>query len=201
MRSTSRGPSSTRARCRPKRGRQDGPEPGRPGPPGSKHHLLTDARGVPLAVSLTGGNRNDITQLIPLVDAVPPLRGHVGRPRRRPEVLVADRGYDHDSYRRQLRRRGIRPLIARRRTAHGSGLGRARWPVERSLSWLHQFRRLLVRFERRADIHEAFLTLACCLICFATTHRQQQMKRALSCTRRAASHSRYRRAATYGARA
>jgi len=99
------------------------------------------------------------------VDAVPALRGRAGRPRRRPDALVADRAYDHDSYRRQLRLRGIRPLIARRKTAHGSGLGRVRWPVERSLSWLHQFRRLLVRFERRADIHEAFLTLACCLIC------------------------------------
>jgi len=96
---------------------------------------------------------------------VPPVRGKVGRPRRRPKRITADRGYDHDSYRRQLRRRGIRPVIARRRTAHGSGLGRQRWPVERSLSWLHQFRRLLVRFERRADIHEAFLAIACSLIC------------------------------------
>jgi transposase len=102
---------------------------------------------------------------LPLVDAVPALRGRVGRPRRRPEVLIADRGYDYDRYRRQLRRRGIRPAIARRMTAHGSGLGRLRWPVERSLSWLHQFRRLLVRFERRADMHEAFLVLGCCLIC------------------------------------
>ncbi len=96
---------------------------------------------------------------------MPALRGKAGRPRRRPVALVADRGYDHDSYRRELRRRGIRPLIARRRTAHGSGLGRIRWPVERSLSWLHQFRRLLMRFERRADMHEAFLILGCSLIC------------------------------------
>jgi transposase len=96
---------------------------------------------------------------------VPALAGRPGRPRRRPRALVADRGYDHDAYRRMLRARGIRPLIARRKTAHGSGLGRVRWPVERSLSWLHQFRRLLVRFERRAEIHEAFLRLGCCLIC------------------------------------
>jgi transposase len=98
------------------------------------------------------------------VDAVPAIAGRPGRARRRPRVVV-DRGYDHDSYRRQLRARGIRPQIARRRTAHGSGLGRVRWPVERSLSWLHQFRRLLVRFERRAEMHEAFLRLGCCLIC------------------------------------
>jgi transposase len=102
---------------------------------------------------------------VPLVDAVPALRGRPGRPRRRPEALVADRAYDHDRYRAELRRRGIRPQIARRQTPHGSGLGRVRWPVERSLSWLHQFRRLLVRFERRAEMHEAFLRLGCCLIC------------------------------------
>ena len=115
---------------------------------------------------LTGGNRNAITQLLPLLDAVPPVRGKVGRPRRRPARLYADRGYDHDSYRRKLRKRGIRPQIARRGTPHGSGLGRYRWVVERSFAWLHGFKRLLVRYERRADMHEAFLALACCLICF-----------------------------------
>jgi Transposase DDE domain len=73
-------------------------------------------------VTLTGGNRHDVTQLIPLVDAVPPIRGRRGRPRRRPRELFADRGYDHDIYRRQLRARGITPWIARRGVAHGSGL-------------------------------------------------------------------------------
>jgi transposase len=81
-------------------------------------------------------------------------------------VLVADRGYDFDRYRRALRARGIRPLIARRGTLHGSGLGRQRWVVERTLSWLHRFKRLRIRWERRADIHEAFLRLAYCLICW-----------------------------------
>ena len=56
-------------------------------------------------------------------------------------------------------------MIARRATKHGSGLGRFRWVVERTFAWLHQFRRLLVRYERRAEIHEAFLALGCCLIC------------------------------------
>lgn len=80
-------------------------------------------------------------------------------------MLLADRGYDFDRYRRALRARGIRPVIARRGVAHGSGLGRQRWVVERTLAWLHQFKRLRIRWERRADIHEAFLKLACCLIC------------------------------------
>jgi transposase len=94
------------------------------------------------------------------------VRGHVGRPLRRPRKLLADRGYDHDCYRREVRKRGITPQIARRGTPHGSGLGVQRWVVERTIAWLHGFRRLLVRYERRADMHEAFLDLACCLICF-----------------------------------
>jgi hypothetical protein len=55
-----------------------------------------DAAGVPLTVALTVGNRNDITQLLPLVDGITPVAGKVGRPRQRPDQIVADRGYDHD---------------------------------------------------------------------------------------------------------
>ncbi|MEU9921548.1 transposase [Streptomyces griseoluteus] len=114
---------------------------------------------------LTGGNRNDLTQLLPLLDAIPPVRGRVGHPRRKPDSLFADRGYDHDIYRGQVRARGIVPAIARRGTLHGTGLGGTyRWVVERSFAWLHGFRRLRIRWKRRADIHEAFLKLACCLI-------------------------------------
>ena len=149
-----------------KGGAETGPSPVDRGRPGSKHHLLVDANGIPLAWSLTGGNRNDVTQLIPLIEAVPPVRGRVGRPRSRPASIVADRGYDHDKYRRLLRRHGIRPLIARRLTEHGSGLGRVRWVVERTFAHLHNFKRLLVRYERRADMHQALLALGCCLICF-----------------------------------
>jgi transposase len=103
---------------------------------------------------------------VPLLERVPAVRGTVGRPRRRPQRLTADRGYDHDSYRRELRRRGIAPEIARRQTEHGSGLGRVRWVVERTFAWLHHFKRLLVRYDRRHEIHEAFLAIGCCLVCF-----------------------------------
>jgi transposase len=132
---------------------------------GSKHHLLVDASGLPLAWSLTGGNRNDVTQLIPLVDAVPGVRGSVGRPRRRPDRVIADRGYDHDKYRRLLWQRGITPVIARRGTEHGSGLGRYRWVVERGFAWLHAFKRLRTRYEHGADIYLGLLQLPCALIC------------------------------------
>jgi transposase len=94
--------------------------------------VITDGHGTPPAVLLTGGNRNDVTQLLPLLDAVPPVRGRVGRPRRRPDSLFADRGYDHDVYRDQVRARGIVPAIARRGTLHGTGLGTYRWVVERT---------------------------------------------------------------------
>jgi IS5 family transposase len=92
--------------------------------------------------------------------------GRRGRPRHRPEVLLADRGYDFDRYRQELRHRGIRPVIARRGVLHGSGFGRHRWVVERTLAWYHQFKRLRTRWEYRADVHEAFLNLATCLICW-----------------------------------
>ena len=149
-----------------KGGSETGPSPVDRGRAGSKHHLLTDAHGTPLAWTLTGGNRNDVTQLLPLLDRVPAVAGLPGRPRCRPDRVVADRGYDHDKYRRLLWARGIKPVIARRNTEHGSGIGRHRWVVERTISWLHQMKRLLVRYERRAEIHEAFLALGCCLICF-----------------------------------
>ena len=80
--------------------------------------------------------------------------------------LFADRGNDHDIYRRQLRARGITPRIARRGVAHGSGLGKQRWVVERGFAWLHAFKRLRTRYERRADLHLGLLQLACALICF-----------------------------------
>jgi transposase len=100
------------------------------------------------------------------VQSVPPVRGKRGRPRRRPKALLGDRAYDAEPHRRWLRALRVRPRLARRRTPHGSGLGKQRWVVERTIGWLHQMRRLRTRFERRADIHQAFLTLGCALICW-----------------------------------
>ncbi|GAA4974578.1 hypothetical protein GCM10023225_14660 [Kineococcus glutinatus] len=117
-----------------KGGAHTGPSPVDRSRKGSKHHLLTDAGGVPLVVSLTGGNRHDVTQPLPLIDAFPVVRGIRGRPRLRPDCLYADRGYDFDVYRRALRTRGMVPRIARRGIAHGSGLGARRWVVERTFA-------------------------------------------------------------------
>jgi transposase len=128
--------------------------------------VISDANGLPLAVRLTAANVNDVTQLQPLVEAIPPIRGKRGRPRCRPQSVQGDRGYDSAELRRWLRARHIQPLLARRSTPHGSGLGKTRWVIERTLSWLHQFRRLRVRWERREDIHYAFLVLGCVQICW-----------------------------------
>ena len=127
---------------------------------------MTDAEGVPLAAILTAANVNDVTQLMALVDAIPAVRGKPGRPRHKPDAVQGDRGYDSEPHRRELRRRKIKPILAKRRTQHGSGLGVYRWVVERTLSWLHQFRRLRIRYERRDDIHEALLSAGCALICW-----------------------------------
>ncbi|MFF4324591.1 IS5 family transposase [Streptomyces sp. NPDC001568] len=149
-----------------KRGAHTGPSPVDRARPGSKHHLIVDRHGTPLVVSLTSGNRHDVTQLMPLLDAMPRIRGLRGRPRHRPRRLFADRGYDFDKYRRQIRTRGITPKIARRGKPHGSGLAKTRWVVERTFAWLHQFkRRLRIRYEIRADLHLGLLQLACSIIC------------------------------------
>jgi len=127
--------------------------------------LITDAGGIPLAATVTGANAHDVTQLLPLVEAIPPVRGKRGRPRKRPRRVQGDRAYDSEPHRQVLRKQGIEPVLAKRNTEHGSGLGVYRWVVERTISWLHQMRRLRTRYERRDDIHEAFLTLGCIVVC------------------------------------
>jgi transposase len=149
-----------------KKGARKRPSPVDRGRASSKHHLLVDGGGVPLAWTLTAANRNDVTQLLDLLDRVTARPRTPGRPRRRPRALLADRGYDHDKYRRLLWSRGVKPIIARRQTEHGSGLGCDRWVIERTFAWLHNRRRLLLRTDRLDHIHEAFLALACCLICW-----------------------------------
>ncbi len=96
------------------------------------------------------------------MDRVPPI-GRYGK--FRPASVYADRAYDSVRHREELRERQITPHIPKRNTGHGSGLGRHRWVVERTISWLHANRYLARRHARRADIHEAMLTLACANIC------------------------------------
>ena len=129
---------------------------------------------MPLSVTITGSNVHDSRMLEATVDAIPSLRlphKRRGRPRKRPTKLHADKGYDYPRCRQALRRRGIIPRIARRGIESSERLGRYRWVVERTLSWLNRFRRLKVPYERRADLHQAFLTLGCALICWQALNR------------------------------
>jgi IS5 family transposase len=110
--------------------------------------------------------------LAPTLDAIPPIRsGKRGRPQRRPDKLHADKAYDHRRCRRECRARGIVPRIARRGIERSDRLGRHRWVVERTLAWLARFRRLAIRYERRADVHLALTTLGCALVCLNQVRR------------------------------
>ncbi|MGW5866525.1 transposase [Streptomyces sp. NPDC055239] len=110
--------------------------------------------------------RNDITQTLALIEGIPPVAGRPGHPRRRPEAVLGDKVYDSRAVRHELRRRRIPPVSSRKGTPDATGLGRLRYVVEQSFALLHQFKRLAVRWERRLELHNAFVSLACSLICW-----------------------------------
>jgi IS5 family transposase len=126
---------------------------------------VVDRQGIPLALTLSAANVHDIKMLGVTRDAIAPIRRPCGRPRKRPAKLHADKAYDAAEQRSEVRRRGITPRIARHGVESAERLGR-RWGVERTHSWLNRFRRLKIRYERRGDIHLAFLHLGCALICW-----------------------------------
>ena len=104
------------------RGKKPGPNPTDRRKAGSKHHVLTDAHGIPLVAILTAANRHDVTQLLTLVDAMPPLRGRPGRLALKPGLIQGDRAYDSQPHRDQRLARGIAsPPSAARSTGAGSG--------------------------------------------------------------------------------
>lgn len=148
-------------------GQETGPNPTDRGKLGTKQHLIVDRNGVPLAVELTPANRNECNLLQAMLDKIPGIKGPRGRPRFRPDKLHADKAYDHVFCRAGCQVRGITPRIARRGIESKDKLGRHRWVVERSFAWLHgAYRRLATRYERRADIHRAFLSLGAALVSF-----------------------------------
>jgi IS5 family transposase len=136
------------------------------GKPGSKLHLVCDGGGLPLAAVVTAANVNDTTMFQAVVEDIPPVCTPAGRRRTRPVKVHADKGYDSHANRAYLRRRGIRPRIARRGIEPSTRLGRHRWKVERSLSWLSCFRRLQLRWDRDSGRWFAFVLLACAVVCF-----------------------------------
>jgi transposase len=136
------------------------------GKKGSKIHLITERTGLPLSIGISGANLHDSQALEPLVRGIPPIRSRRGPRRRRPAKLHADKGYDYDHLRRRLRKRGIRHRLARKGIESSTRLGRHRWTIERTMSWLASSRRLHRRYERKAEQFLAFTAIACSLICY-----------------------------------
>ncbi|GGV87190.1 hypothetical protein GCM10010294_68760 [Streptomyces griseoloalbus] len=115
-----------------------------------------------------------LTNTLALVDGIPPIAGRPGRPRRRPEALLGDKGYDSDPHRVELRKRRSCPSSPARGPPNVKGMGTLRYVVEQTFAPLHHFERLAVRWERRTELHDAFASLACSPIC---SRRLQTMSR------------------------
>jgi transposase len=139
------------------------------GRPGVKQHVLVDGNGLPLAGLSTPANVPEINVLLPLVDTHGPL-DEAGQPKRQPKRMYADRAYDSEPHRQELRKRAISPKLAKRYTEHGSGLGKYRWVVERLISWLHGFRKIRFVTEKTDEMQFAFLNLALAMICFRSLY-------------------------------
>jgi transposase len=108
----------------------------------------------------------DIKAAQDLVEAIPPVAGRVGRPRRRPDTILADGGYDSRAFREWLHAKRITSVIPQRGRKKIIGLGSIRWVVEQAIAHLHQFKRLAVRWDRHLLIHQGFTKLAAALICW-----------------------------------
>jgi IS5 family transposase len=152
--------------ARSKRGSATGPNPTDRGKSGTKRHIVVERQGIPLAVKQTAANLHDSQMLAEMLDTIEPIKRPKGRPRKRPEKLHGDKGYDYPACRRAVSERGIKVRIARKGIDSSERLGRHRWVVERTGSWLNSYRRLRIRYERIDDIHQAFLDLGCALICW-----------------------------------
>ena len=128
---------------------------------------MVDGGGVPLNATVTAANRHDVTQPVPLVAGTKLVVPGEGGEDRMPARVLGDRAYWSADHHAVLRWMGTEPVVARPGSPHGSGLGVERYVVEQTIAVLHQNRRLKVRYEKRSDIHKAFLTLACIRICAA----------------------------------
>jgi transposase len=118
-----------------------------------------------LVVQTAAANEHDSTLLLPLVIDIPAVAGKPGHPKRKPDSLMADKGFDCAALRDLLSWLGIEPCIPKRGDDE-YGLGKLRWFIERTISWFHQFRRLRIRWERSPDMHQVFLSLAATVICY-----------------------------------
>jgi transposase len=133
---------------------------------GTKYTLLVDRDGIPLVIRAVAANRSDHLELLPTVVSLPVVGGKPGRPRQHPDKLYADAGFDCEPARAVLRWLGVEPHIRRRNEEHGSHLGRVRWVVERTISWIKGLRRMRVRYDRSGTSIDAWTTVAAAAVCF-----------------------------------
>lgn len=146
-------------------GEATGPSPVDRRKKGTKFTLLVDRDGVPLVLRAAPANRSDHREILPTITSFPQVSGKPGRPRTRPNKLYADAGYDSEPIRSILSWLGIKPFIRKKRTKHGSHLGRVRWVVERTISWIKGLRRMRVRYDRLDTIIDAWASLAAAVVC------------------------------------
>ena len=134
--------------------------------------VVVDGQGVPLGNHLDRASPAEVTLVERTLEQVRVPRVGRGRPRSKPERLIADRAYDSDPLRRRLKQRGIQLICPHRKnrskapTQDGRALRRyrRRWKIERTFAWLGNFRRLVVRYERRLSMYNAFFHVACLII-------------------------------------
>ena len=135
----------------------------------TKLHVWVDAKGRPIVVLLTPGQAHEATMAEQLIKQGQVKYARVGRPRQRPQRIVADKGYGSRSFRQFLRKRGIRSTLPRkanerRRGKFDKSIYRQRNIVERFFNRLKQSRRLATRYEKRAVNYLAMITIACILM-------------------------------------
>jgi transposase len=131
-----------------------GPNPTDRAKRGSKYHVAVTGEGIPVACAVTGANVPDTVLFARLFRAALAVMARI-------RTAYADRGYDAEGNRALCRRHGTLPCIGQRRHGHGSGLGRQRWPVERTNAWIGENRRLALRYDRLGFVIEALLQAAC----------------------------------------
>ena len=128
---------------------------------------MTDSQGTPLAVLVSAANQHDVNFILPLVFChFPKIGGVAGRPPEAPKIVRADAGYTSKDLLNLLRWCGIQGDIPQRGEPPVAGLGKRRWPVERTIAWLKQYRRVGIRRERKAHFYQAFVTMACAMITY-----------------------------------
>ena len=131
-----------------------GPNPTDRAKRGTKYHVAVDGDGVPVACAATAANVNDTLVFERLFLAAFAVMARI-------RTVFADKGYDAEHHRDLCRAFGAKPCIHKRGRPHGSGLGKRRWPVERSLAWILENRRLALRYDRLGFVTQSLLQTAC----------------------------------------